>query len=46
LFPQALLFDEDQKVKEVVAEMVRFHRRWAIIRYRDGHHEFFDYMDA
>ncbi|CAL1136951.1 unnamed protein product, partial [Cladocopium goreaui] len=45
LFPQALLFDEDQKVKEVVAEMVRFHRRWAIIRYRDGHHEFFDYMD-
>lgn len=44
-FPQALLYDEEKKVSEVVGEMARFHRRWALIRFKDGTFEFFDYMD-
>lgn len=46
LFPQLLLFDEDQRVKDVVLEMMRFHKASAIIRYHDGRREFFGYMDA
>ncbi len=46
LFPQLLLFDEDQRVKDVVLEMMRVHKLSAIIRYRDGRREFFGYVDA
>jgi len=41
-----LLFDEDQRVKDVVLEMMRFHKASSIIRYHDGRREFFGYMDA
>lgn len=34
------------EVKHVVSEMARFHRRWALVRFKDGRHEFFDYMAA
>ena len=34
------------QVKHVVSEMARFHRRWALVRFKDGRHEFFDYMVA
>ena len=44
-FPQALIFDEDKQVIEVVSEMARFHRRWALIRFKENSYEFFDYVD-
>ncbi|CAE8641559.1 unnamed protein product [Polarella glacialis] len=42
---QDMLFAEDTPVREVVGAMSASHFRWAVIRFRSGRHEFFDYMD-
>ncbi|CAE7516948.1 CPK1 [Symbiodinium pilosum] len=38
-------FDEHTKVRDAVAEMARTHHRWSLVRYADGTHKFFDYID-
>ena len=39
------IFDEHTRVRDVVAEMARIHMRWCLVKYADGSHQFFDYMD-
>ncbi|CAJ1388218.1 unnamed protein product [Effrenium voratum] len=43
--PKTLEFDESEEVRQVVSVMARHHRRWALVRYKDGRRQFFDYMD-
>lgn len=43
---QDMTFEEDQPVREVVEAMNTHHLRWAVVRFRSGRREFFDYLDV
>jgi len=40
------VFTEGERVQDVVKTMTGEHHRWAVVRFRDGRHAFFDYMDV